>query len=199
MATRFSWDEYQQLMKRWDDVERQVIEERLKTNYARAHLEQFSDDEASTLAAVLQRLIPQDEGIDLVGFLDWAVGKPLGRGDRQPNMPDEPDLFHQGLQGVDETSQARFGKRFRDLSGDQQDQVLRSIQEGQAEGQVWQRIPSHMFFIRFYSKALMGYFSHPKAWMRIGFPGPAYPEGYLWVNAGQVKQRHLRKPGWDKF
>ncbi|MBM3925670.1 MAG: gluconate 2-dehydrogenase subunit 3 family protein [SAR202 cluster bacterium] len=199
MPTRYSPDEYQKLMQRWDGVERQVIENRLKTNYSRPRLEQFSDDEATTLAAILQRLIPQDEGIDLVGFLDWAVGKPLGRGDRQPDMPDEPELFHQGLQGISQTAQAKFSKPFLQLSLDQQDEVLRSIQKGHAEGQVWQRIPSSAFFLRLYAKALMGYFAHPKAWMRIGFPGPAYPEGYLWLTAGQTKQRHRRQPGWDKF
>ena len=81
----------------------------------------------------------------------------------------------------------------------QRDEVLQAIQEGQAEGEIWKRIPSKYFFIRFYGKALMGYFAHPKAWMRIGFPGPSYLEGYLWVNIGQVRQRHRRQPGWDSF
>jgi hypothetical protein len=31
--------------------------------------------------------------------------------------------------------------------------------------------------------------------MRIGFYGPAYPEGYVWVSPSEVKQRHAKKPG----
>jgi hypothetical protein len=199
MPDRFTLGEFQALMKHWDQVERQVIEERLSGNFSRPQLEQFSEDEAATLGAMLQRLIPQEEGVDLVGFLDWATGRPLGRSDRQPGMPDEPELFRLGLQGINQTSLARFGSHFRELPGTQQDEVLQAIQEGQAEGEIWKRIPSKYFFIRFYGKALMGYFAHPKAWMRIGFPGPSYPEGYLWVNIGQVRQRHRRQPGWDSF
>jgi hypothetical protein len=32
--------------------------------------------------------------------------------------------------------------------------------------------------------------------MRIGFPGAAYPEGYVWVNKGEVRRRHDRGIGW---
>ena len=31
----------------------------------------------------------------------------------------------------------------------------------------------------------------------IGFMGAAYPEGYVWMNKGEVRQRHARALGWD--
>lgn len=199
MPDRFTENEFAALMKRWDETERQEIGERLRGNFSRPELEQFSRDEAATLRAALERLIPQREGVDLVGFLDWAVGKPLGRGDRQPGMPDEPEMFHLGLKGLDETASHRFGRPFHAIAPDQRDDVLRAVQEGKSEGAAWRQMSGQGFFMRFYTKALLGYFAHPKAWMRIGFPGPAYPEGYLWVNSGQVKERHRRRAGWDRF
>jgi len=199
MPDRFTPEEFQQLMEPWDEVERTVAEERLLTNFSRANLEQFSADEAATMATALERLIPQDEGVDLVGFMDWATGKPLGRGDRRPGMPEEAVLFHQGLSGLDQTSQARYGCRFQELAAEQRDEVLRAVQQGQAEGAVWQSIPGDYFFQRFYGKALQGYFAHPKVWMRIGFMGASYPEGYIWLGRAQVKQRHERQIGWDKL
>ncbi len=200
MPDSFTPEEFRQLMEPWDETERKIVEERLRTNFSREELEQFSPDEAATMAAALERLIPQDEGIDLVGFMDWATGKPLGRGDRRPGLPAEAELFHQGLRGLDQTSQARYhGHRFTTLPVEERDEVLRAVQEGRAEGDIWQAIPSDYFFQRFYGKALHGYFAHPKAWMRIGFMGAAYPEGYTWLGRAEVKARHERQIGWDRL
>jgi hypothetical protein len=77
--------------------------------------------------------------------------------------------------------------------------VLRAVQEGKAEGGVWRDIPSALFFRKLMQKAVAGYCAHPKVWMRIGFYGPAYPEGYVWVSAAEVQSRHERKPGYLHF
>jgi hypothetical protein len=48
-------------------------------------------------------------------------------------------------------------------------------------------------------KALAGYLAHPDTWARIGFNGPAYPEGYAWIGTAEVVARHDGKPGWDRL
>jgi hypothetical protein len=149
------------------------------------------------MAAALERLIPQREEIDLVGFIDWSVGRPLGRGDRRAGMPDELTLFHLGLEGLDQSAMSEHGATFESLDASQRDLILHAVQRGAAAGEIWERIPSSLFFERFYSKALHGYFAHPRVWARIGFMGPAYPEGYLWLAADEVRMRHERRAGWD--
>jgi len=189
-------------MEGFDEVERRVVEERLQTNYKREHHEFLTEDEAVLLEAMLARLIPQEEEvkIDLVGFLDWAIPLPLGYGDRREGIPDDPSVFREGLKGVDQTAERMFaGGKFIALGDGDKDQVLRAIQEGNAEGEVWNEIPSTVFFRKLMVKALDGYCAHPRVWARIGFYGPAYPEGYIWVSQHEIEARREKKPGYLTF
>ena len=196
MPDAYKPEEFAQLLENWAPEERAIYDERMASSFARERLENFSEDEAALMRAVLKRLIPEDEGVDLVGFIDAYVDNPLGRGDRKPGMPETKELFKLGLQGIDQSSGEMHAKPFRELDGDAQDAVLRAISNGSAPGAVFRQIPSDYFFQRFYGKALHGYFAHPLVWMRIGFPGAAYPEGYVWVNKGETRMRHQRRIGW---
>jgi hypothetical protein len=60
-------------------------------------------------------------------------------------------------------------------------------------------MPAKDFIDRLLDKALAGYLAHPDTWTRIGFTGPAYPEGYAWIGPAEVIARHARKPGWDRL
>ncbi len=197
------WEEFLKRMEGFDEEVYRILDERIRTNYKRAGYEFLTDEEAELLNAMLDRLIPQegiDPKIDLVSFLDWAIPKPLGYGHRYEGMPDERAIFRQGMKGVDETSRAMFeGRAFRELTDDQKDEVLRAVQEGRAEGDAWKGIPSTLFFTNLMNKALCGYCAHPRVWVRIGFYGPAYPEGYVWVSRLEVKGRHEKKPGYLSF
>ncbi len=197
------WQEFQKRIDRLAWTERRVVEERLRTNYRRERYQFVTEGEAALLQAVLDRIIPQDEGedkIDLVGFLDWAIPLPLGYGDRPERVPDDPTIFREGLRGVAQTARGMFaGRSFQQLSDGDKDRVLRAVQEGRAEGGVWQRIPGPVFFRKLMVKALNGYCAHPKVWARIGFYGPAYPEGYVWISRHEVEARRARKPGYIDF
>jgi hypothetical protein len=197
MPDRFSKEEFDQLMKTWDPSTKGMVEERMATNYTRERLEEFSEDEAATMRAALERLIPQSEEVDLVGFIDRYAGDPLGRGDKKPGVPPTKEVFHLGIKGLNEIANTQHQKPFAQLGDRERDEILRTVQEGKAKGGAWDRVPSDYFFEHFYGKALHGYFSHPRAWMRIGFMGAAYPEGYRWLGRAQVKQRHERTIGWD--
>lgn len=188
-------------MKNWDAQTRHIILKRMEDRFRRERLEHFSRDEAAILNAMLDRMIPQrpEEDIDLAGFIDGTMGNPLGRGDRQESLPPEEELFHRGLKGVQETAQEMFGKAFTALEGDQQDAVLTAIVEGSAKGGVWRTIPSNQFFTKLMMKALTGYCAHPLVWLRMGFPGPSYPEGYVWINQPEIQQRRKHFPGWKTF
>ncbi|MHB1001403.1 MAG: gluconate 2-dehydrogenase subunit 3 family protein [Armatimonadota bacterium] len=198
-----TWDEFLKRMEGFDDKERRVIEKRLETNYRREPLEFLTASEADLLGLILDRLILQDDNedkIDLVGFMDWAIPNPLGFGDRQENLPGEPTLFREGFKGIDETSQYMFaGRKFADLTETEKDRVISAIQEGKPEGDTWNNISSTIFFKKLMQKAIAGYCAHPKTWVRIGFYGPAYPEGYIWISRREVKARHDKKPGYLTF
>ncbi len=189
--------DFEGFMENWDERTRRIITGRMDGRFARERLERFTPDEAGLLMAILKRLIPGDEGIDLVGFLDWAVDRPLGRGDRPEGAPEDAILFKEGLKGVEESVKAGYGKgSFTELTPGEQDGFLTELQEGRLEGGIWDGISPSYFFIKLLTRALIGYCSHPLVWMRMGFPGPSYPEGYVWITHEELPARRQHKPGW---
>jgi hypothetical protein len=193
MTVRIPPEEILRFARHWDPKVAEIVQERMRTNYSRDPLQHFSPEEATTMSAFLARLIPESEGVDLVGWMDRAVGEPLGRGDWRPDMPSEEELYHAGLRLLDEFARARDGQTFAALTNVRQDEFITALQAGNPpHGEV-----GRYFFHRFYEKALHGYFAHPRVWMRIGFYGPSYPEGYLWLDRNGVRRRHARAPGWD--
>jgi hypothetical protein len=42
-------------------------------------------------------------------------------------------------------------------------------------------------------KALFGYTAHPDSWERMGFYGPAYPDGYIGFSRDIIRTRRARR------
>ena len=176
-------------LDRLGERERTVIEERTATGYS-APLRHFADAEPE-LRALLDVLLPGvAANIDLAAFVDAHTGKPMGRGDRRDGMPPEPDLFAAGLDAL-----ARAG--FGDQSEDARRDLVGRMRRGEADNEL--EMPAKDFVDRLLDKALAGYLAHPDTWTRIGFTGPAYPEGYAWIGPAEAVARHEKKPGWDRL
>lgn len=186
MNPRISGEEFDALRKPWDDKVAAVIDQRFSTNYAQTALTHFTDQEVVTLRAFVRVLVPDSEGLDLLGWLDLSVGSRLGRGDWKPEMPPELELYKAGTRLLDELS---GGAAFANLPADQVETTIRNLQADET---------GKYFMERFLEKILHGYYSHPRVWMRIGFYGPSYPEGYIWLRLDEVQKRHERAAGWDR-
>jgi Gluconate 2-dehydrogenase subunit 3 len=171
--------------------ERAIVEERRRSGYRREVLENFGGELESTLRAVLERLLPGVPGsIDLAGFVDAHAADPIGRGDRQPGVPPDLELLRQGLESL-------AGKNFAASSADEQDELIGRMRRGVADAELG--MPAKEFIGRLLVKALAGYLAHPDAWERIGFHGPAYPNGYSWLAPGAVQRRHEGFPGASRL
>lgn len=169
--------------------ERAVIDERSNTGYA-APLERFAEVE-TTLRALLERLLPGvPANIDLAAFVDRHTGQAMGRGDRRAGLPAEPELFSAGLAAL-------AGADFAEAAEDDQRALIGRMRSGDADDELG--MPAKDFVDRLLDKALAGYLAHPDTWIRVGFNGPAYPEGYAWVGPAEAIARHDKKPGWDKL
>ena len=176
-------------LDRIGEVERAVIEERLATGYGHL-LQRFAEHEA-TLRVLVEQLLPGvAANIDLAAFVDAHTGQPMGRGDRRDGLPPESDLFAAGLDAL-----AKSG--FVDASEQDQRDLIGRMRRGEADQELG--VPAKDFVDRLLDKALSGYLAHPDAWMRIGFTGPAYPEGYAWIGPAQAVARHEKKPGWQRL
>lgn len=170
--------------------ERDVVEVRRAHGYHTDDLRHFGDLE-ETLRALLDRLLPGvASNIDLVSFVDAHVDAPLGRGDRRDGVPPTPDLLLHGVAALAEDG-------FRRMSEGEQRELIHRLRHGEEVGSVGEH--GREFIDRLLEKALQGYLAHPDTWQRIGFNGPAYPEGYAWIGTAEVAARHDEEAGWDKL
>jgi hypothetical protein len=166
--------------------ERELADERRRTGYRRDALERYGDLEPE-LRALVARLLPGvHDSIDLAAFVDAHAENPIGRGDRSPGLPPIADLFRLGLQALRD-------RGFAEDSADDQDRLIGRMRHGQADEELG--LPAQEFVDRLLVKALAGYLAHPDTWERIGFNGPAYPNGYAWITPSAVERRHEGFPG----
>lgn len=127
----------------------------------------FNADQAAMVKAAASTILPSDEApganeVNAVGFIDEAVSK----SDALKN------LFTVGLQGINETSQVSFGKNFVDLTPEQQEFVLRLMQAGVAPGLAWNLVSSAELFNTLRSNTLFAFYTNPRVYPSLKWPGP---------------------------
>lgn len=142
----------------------------------------FSEEQWSLLESVVNRLVPQpdrEEPVPIVPWIDEKLYKNRGPGYRWADMPPMREAWVQGLRGIAAEANDRHGKRFEDLTPEQQDQLLEDVQHCRVCRRFWGDLPPDGFFVQLLLKDVVAlYYAHPLAWDEIGFGGPASPRGY---------------------
>lgn len=160
----------------------------------------FNAAEQAFVTAAVDRMIPADPtgpsgseaGVPL--FLDRQMAGSYGRGDHfflggpwpkgtpeqgyQSRMP-PAQVYRTSITAIDKQLQAQYGKPFAQLSPEQQDDTLKSLEKGELK---LEDADGKAFFILLLQNVLEGYFSDPiyggnkdmAAWKMIGFPGAHY-------------------------
>lgn len=136
----------------------------------------LSEDEARTLAAICERIIPadRDPGASWAGVVTFIDRQLMGAYRRLRKT------YQLGLAGTNGTSLAMFGKPFPALAGPQQDAVLQSMDEGKAQGDYWKRVSAKKFFDLVLSHTLQGFYGDPRhggnrervSWKMLQLPYP---------------------------
>ncbi len=171
----------------------------------------FNAYEADFIEAAVERLIPADEvgpgalqaGVN--NYLDKQLGGAWGAGERlyrsgpwQQGTPTQgyqlpftpAELFHTAIRAIN-TSFQKQGITFKDLSADEQDAYLKSLESSDDD---LDGVPAKEFFSILLKMTVEGYFSDPVyggnkdmvAWKMIGFPG-AYASYYDAIDRHGVK------------
>lgn len=170
----------------WNEQTREVVRKRLGEVPRRRFLEEA---EWQTLEAVCDRLIPQPDReapVPIVPFIDQKLVSDQGDGYRYENMPEMRRAWRLGIAGIEREARERHQKSFVELEPEQQDRILRAIQEGEVQGDLWEELPSKRFFDSTLLKTVVAvYYAHPAAWSEIGYGGPASPRGYVRLGTGQ--------------
>lgn len=132
--------------------------------------------EAQTLGAICERLIPADQNpgaawAGVVNFIDRQLAGPYKK---------FRVGYRQGLAGTDQTSQILFGRRFAELDTRRQDEVLRALEKGHAQGGAWKLLSAEQFFDLVLTHTMQGFYGDPRhggnreavSWRMLGLPYP---------------------------
>lgn len=171
----------------WDKATRDVVLDRVHNVPEYRH---FTDHARMTLEALCELVMPQgwkpaERRIPIAPWIDHNCLRGTLEGFRFDNMPENAVAWDWGLIGLDETAHALFDRNLIDLDGEQQNQVLEAVRDGNSPGEIWTRLPAKRWWIYIAVRQITGiYYAHPYAWDEIGFGGPAYPRGYAALNFG---------------
>lgn len=175
----------------WDAATRTVVEQRMTTPKP---LHFFSEAEAATMTAVLDRVLPQDDRlpaqrIPLLPPLDTRLYENRIEGYRYEDMPSDQQAYRWAVEAFDVMAHEAFGDSFAQLAVNSQELLLKSLHDGEpmAAKSLWQRMSVKRFWTLLLSDASAAYYAHPWAWNEIGFGGPAYPRGYMRLEEGEAE------------
>lgn len=197
---------YDVLLKRdtpsWDDVTREVIDERLATR----NTPRFCNDaQWRALSALCAVLVPRsckpplhDDANDkqadsprwfepvvpVAALVDGKLFDDQRDGYRDARLPPLRDAWRVGLAALDVESRHAYGAAFADLDETKQRTLVKRMQQGELKDPAWQGMPCNVFFeLRALHDIVAAYYSHPQSWNEIGFGGPANPRGYVRLQA----------------
>jgi gluconate 2-dehydrogenase gamma chain len=134
----------------------------------------FNDDDARTIAAFTERLMPGAPGkpgatdAGVLNYIDLALAGPYA---------DEQDFYRRGITQLDAHCVAAYGKSFRRLSTAQRDEVIAALEHGQTTTFTWPT--AQAFFNTVHKHTMEGMFADPiyggnkgfAGWILVGFPG----------------------------
>lgn len=134
----------------------------------------FNHDAAATIAAFTERLMPgapgkpgaRDAGV--LNYIDLALAGAYA---------DLQEFYRRGLAQLDDHCRKTYKASFTQLRAEQQDEVIRALEEGKAAGFTWPA--AEEFFSTIRTHTMEGMFADPiyggnkdfAGWRLVGFPG----------------------------
>lgn len=165
---------------------------RARLDRGRQALRRLPDE---TTTAVVARLLPGTmPARALAWFVDEHFDRQLGRGDDRVGLVPRSELIPLGLELLEQQALTRHGQGFDDLPAAQQDDLLAAAERGDLPAP--ERFEWATWFRRFRALALLGLGSDPRGMVFMGFPGPSYRTGHVWLDDGEVVARVSRRPGY---
>ena len=134
----------------------------------------FSDDDAITMIAFTERLMPGAPGkpgaseVGVLNYIDLALAGAYS---------DEQDFYRRGVTQLDAHCTKAYGKPFHTLTAAQQDETITALEQGKVPEFVWPT--AQAFFNTVRTHTMEGMFADPiyggnkdfGGWRLIGFPG----------------------------
>ena len=181
----------------WDAATRKVVMQRLEPP---PPLRFFAPEEAATMGAVMDRVLPQDDRtpertIPLLPVLDERLYQNKIDGYRYEDMPSDQEAYRRATRAFEAMAQQLHGAPFHELGVSEQERILQSIHKAEplAAHDEWQGMNIERFWALLVGDCCSAYYQHPWAWDEIGFGGPAYPRGYMRLEEGEPEPWEVRE------
>jgi hypothetical protein len=191
---RFDGYDVLPLVDHWDPVTAGVVLKRLGPP---APLRFFTEQEATTARALLDRLLEQQSGVepyvDVFADIDNRLALDVTDGWRYDDMPHDGEAWRASLQHLDADCRERFGCPLAAVGREQQMALVQAVQDLLEHD--WHGLPARHVWSLWTRYACTAFYAHPWAWNEIGFGGPAYPRGYK--NIGLDKREPWERPEQD--
>jgi gluconate 2-dehydrogenase gamma chain len=136
----------------------------------------LTEDEAATLAAVCDQIIPADEdpGASQAGAVVFIDRQLATR--QKKALP----MWQAGIRALDATARRRHGGRFAELVPQHQAEVLHALQDGTVFMGDWTDVDPTDFFYQLHRHTMMGFYGDPRhggnkdrvSWRMLGMPDP---------------------------
>jgi hypothetical protein len=171
----------------WDQVTAGVVLERLSPT---TQLAFFTSFEVSVARPLVDLLLGQtaEPRVPVLELIDTRLARGETDGWHYDDMPEDAQAWRQTLRWLDDDAHAKLHRGFAHLVGDEQAELIQAVQNLVHDGKSWHDYPAQQVWSLWTRYACTAFYSHPWAWNEIGFPGPAYPRGYL--NAGVDRLEH---------
>lgn len=172
----------------WDEVTAGVVLSRLA---APAEPSFFTPSEVAIAAPLLDLLLAQDADprVPVLALIDARLCAGETDGWHYDDLPDDGQAWRDTLRHLDDD--ARQGRRrcgFAGLDAHAQANLIQNVHDLSSDGERWHGVSAAHVWSLWMRYACTAFYCHPWAWNEIGFPGPAYPRGYL--NAGINAREH---------
>jgi hypothetical protein len=172
----------------WDDVTAGVVLARLSHPTG---LSFFTPAEVAIARPLLDLLLAQDgePRVPVLELVDQRLAVGETDGWHYDDMPEDAVAWRDTLAALDEDARARCGRGFADLGAADQAALVQAVQDIDGD---WHGISAAHVWSLWTRYACTAFYSHPWAWNEIGFPGPAYPRGYLNLGVDAREKHEVR-------
>ena len=118
----------------------------------------FSDAEAIVVEAITEQIVPADQdagAIDanVVNYIDKQLAGFFAR---------YQETYRKGIAGIQQTSKIMFDSDFESLGGPGQTAVLKALENGKAEGTIWETESARAFFELIRNHSMQGFYGSPR-------------------------------------
>jgi hypothetical protein len=189
---RFAGFDVLDSVEQWDDVTAGTVLARLALP---GELTFFTPHEVGIAAPLLDLLLAQDgePRVPTLALIDARLALGETDGWHYDDMPDDGRAWRESLAALDTDARAQHsGRGFAELVTSEQAAVVQGVQDLAADGAHWHDWPAGHVWSLWTRYACTAFYSHPWAWNEIGFPGPAYPRGYLNAHVDGVEHWEVR-------